>query len=667
MGDPQTEADLVDTLQRLGYRYTSPEEIAIERAGTASPLLLSRLTLALGRLNPTLTTAALAQVVGRISQLTLGTQPDACSRFSDTLAQGLVVPGTDGSVRLFDYEDPARNDLVVTRGFAIEGTSGAINAGVMIFVNGLPLVLIGCIAPGGPSTALDAGAAFFKYVVDEASIRLGNAAFQLLTSVQLFVVTDGCEARYAPSGDMTMPWGRWRDTYPWTNDEVGQLLSRPPFPADLLLVGMLTPRNLLAIVRDFICFETTPAGSSRRLATAVQFRTVGAVLTRVVGATSPRDRSGVIAHAFGTGNTLTMMWLTRRLCREPSLAQPMVLVVADPRWRREAIAATFGSHGIVVEKTTNAELRQRILDPHGAVIVTSPQIFDHPESMGFDLESDQMVSDTRLAPNVIVLRLDPPQGEDSRRTWGLRTMLPEATVIDLITFFSTRSWLTQGPLFDVYWFREAIEDGLFVPVRYDFRQGIISPIEEPDPLFVDIDRFESSSLTPSRILALPDVLRRVSVDLAAHFRAVVRPLGGKAVVVVEERRAALFCRDRLLTEGGLEATAVISADSRDDLGVRNDPAVTERDALLARFRDPNDPLDVLIVTRTFATEFQWPLVHAVYLVAQANPELLVQVMAHLFRRGPAKVRGLLIDYWGVREMIMAAVEGGGPSLLGTGE
>ncbi|PKN32267.1 MAG: DEAD/DEAH box helicase, partial [Deltaproteobacteria bacterium HGW-Deltaproteobacteria-20] len=379
------ENPAVELLQRLGYTYVAPEALEAERDTLRDVVLTSRLAAALKRLNPWLTDDNVRKALKAVTGIQAASLIEANEKVWKALAYGTTVEQDRGDgkkgqdVRFFDFETPANNELVVTRQFKIKGSKKHIIPDVVVFVNGIPLVVIECKSPTlGDIWLRDAVDQLHRYQeLGDNYKELG--APRLFETTQILVATCGQSAFYGTTLTPQRFFAEWKVPWPSDVDALEKTLGRKPTSQDVLIAGMLDPRNLLDLVRNFIVFERDPSTGRtvKKLCRYQQFGAVNKAAERARKAKKPSERGGVVWHTQGSGKSLTMLWLALKLRRDPAHHNPTLVIVTDRRDLDEQITKTFTNCGFPNPDRAESvrDLRQLLSGPTGKTVLTTVQKF----------------------------------------------------------------------------------------------------------------------------------------------------------------------------------------------------------------------------------------------------------------------------------------------------
>ena len=337
----------VELLESLGYTYVPPEDLEPERASLKETILARRLATALKRLNPWLSDANVAKAVKAVTQVPAASLAEANEKVYTSLTYGIALEQDRGggrkshTVRFFDFDRPERNEWVVTRQYRVLGSKKHVIPDVVAFVNGLPLAVIECKSPTiGDAWKAEAVKQLRRY--QEADTRWKDqGAPRLFETAQVLVGTCGERAVYGTVGTPERFFLGWKEPYPLSVEQLGERLGRAPTPQDVLLYGLLEPRSLLDIVRNFVTFEVDGGRTVRKLTRYRQFIAVNEAMRRIRTARTPSARGGIVWHTQGSGKSLTMLWLALKLRRDEAQQQPTVVIVTDRTKLDRQIAGVF--------------------------------------------------------------------------------------------------------------------------------------------------------------------------------------------------------------------------------------------------------------------------------------------------------------------------------------
>ena len=667
-----SEDPAVGLLKALGYAYVRPETLEGQRASLKEAVLTSRLATAVKRLNPWLSDANVAQATRRVTQVSAVSLAEANQAVYTSLTYGVALEQDRGdgrkshTVRFLDFDEPERNDWIVTRQYRVRGAKKDIVPDVVVFVNGLPLVVIECKSPTvGDGWKAEAVAQLRRY--QEADDRWKQqGAPKLLETAQILIGTCGQRAVYGTVGTPERYYFEWKDPFPLSTAELAEKLGREPTAQDILLYGLLEPGNLLDIVRNFVVFEVEGGRAVRKLARYKQFVAVNKAIERIRKAHTPTRRGGVIWHTQGSGKSLTMLWLALKLRRDQAQQQPAIVIVTDRTKLDSQIAGVFTACGFPnPERAASVRDLRRLLEhPTGKTVMTTIQKFQDVGEPG----TGTALSD---AANIFVMVDEAHRSQYRSLAANMRQALPNAcflgftgTPIDKEDKSTPR---TFGSYIDTYTIEQSVRDGATVPIFYESRLPELQIVGQTlDQLFnrtfADRSDEERAAIkrryaTEQAIAGAPSRIDAVCLDLIEHYTEFIAPNRFKAQVVAVNRHVAVTYKETLDRLNGPESAVIMSAGHNDESRLAQlHLTKQQQDLLIERFKDQRDSLSILIVCDMLLTGFDAPAEQAMYLDAPLKEHGLLQAIARVNRPcGDDKTYGLVVDYWGVSTQLHEAL------------
>ena len=673
------EEPAVKLLRSLGYTYATPEDLEGERASLKEAVLTRRLAHALKRLNPWLSEANVTQAVRAVTQVPAASLAEANEKLYTSLTYGIALEQDRGggrkshTVRFLDFDDPGRNDWIVTRQYKVLGAKKHVIPDVTVFVNGLPLAVIECKSPTiGDAWKAAAVKQLRRY--QEADPRWKDqGAPHLFAAAQVLIATCGERAVYGTVGTPERFFLEWKEPYPLSVAQLGAHLGRAPAPQDILLYGLLAPRNLLDVMRNFVVFEIEGGRAVRKLARYKQFIAVNEALRRIGTARQPNARGGIVWHTQGSGKSLTMLWLALKLRRDEAQRQPAVVIVTDRTKLDRQIAGVFTACGFPNPERADSvrDLRRILEHPTGKTVMTTIQKFQEITGAGSAARRRSVHPVLSEAANIFVMVDEAHRTQYRSLAANMRQALPNACFLG---FTGTpidkqdRSTLrTFGPYIDTYTIEQAVRDQATVPIFYESRlpelQIIGQTIDQVfDRVFADRSDDERAAIkqryaTEQAIAGAPRRIETVCLDLIDHFTRFIAPNRFKAQVVAASRHTAVTYKETLDRLSGPESALIMSALHNDEQRLaRWHLRKEEQDRLVERFKDRDDPLAILVVCDMLLTGFDAPAEQVMYLDAPLKEHSLLQAIARVNRpHGDDKTYGLVVDYWGVSAKLQDAL------------
>ena len=691
------EQAVLELLQELGWRYEDPADIAPDgpnkrRTSNGEAILPGLLEEAARRINPDI-----PQEVWRaaLKQVQVTETPSLIAenrRIHRLLVEGIDVEyrHPDGSIRgdklrLIDFADPANNDLMVTNQFTVVENGHNRCPDVVVFVNGLPLVVIELKnAASETATLADAFRQLQTYKQQIPALFRTNA---------LLITSDGLLARVgslSAAEDRFMPW---RSVTGAPDD----FTPEGPREMQTLLRGVLRPDYFLPLLRDFIVFGDRGDGVFKIIAGYHQFHGARKALARALDAASEQGgrKIGVIWHTQGSGKSFLMAFFAGLLARAPALKNPTVLVVTDRNDLDDQLFATFSLCRDLIRQTPEQirdrdDLREKLDRQSGGVLFSTLQKFS-PKA------EEERFPCLSLRKNIIVIADEAHRsqyGFEARlnrdtgaRRYGyahyLRQALPNASFAGFtgtpIEAADVNTPAVFGEYVDIYDISRAVEDKATVPIYYESRLARVELQTEKlpeidaavDALFDDEtlseqEKAKSSWSSVERLVGAPPRLEKVARDIVGHFEARLQALAGKGMVVCMSRAICVALYKQIIAR----RPDWHSEDDREGVvkivmtGSASDPLEWQphiggkmrRDLLAKRARDPEDPLRLVIVRDMWLTGFDAPAMHTMYIDKPMRGHGLMQAIARVNRVFRDKPGGLVVDYIGIGQNLKKALQ-----------
>ena len=670
------ENPAVEMLESLGYTYVPPEALEGERASFKETILTGRLAAALKRLNPWLSETNAAKAVKAVTQIPAASLAEANEILYTSLTYGIALEQDRGkgrksyTVRFLDFDRPERNEWIVTRQYKVLGPKKHIIPDVVVFVNGLPLAVIECKSPTiGDAWKAKAIQQLHRYQ-EGGTQWMDQGAPKLFEAAQILVETCGERAVYGTVGTSERFFLEWKEPYPLSVEQLGKRLKHEPTPQDILLYGLMEPRNLLDIVRNFVVFEVEGGRTIRKLTRYKQFMAVNEAMDRIRTARRPRERGGIVWHTQGSGKSLTMLWLALKLRRDAAQQQPTIAIVTDRTKLDRQIAGVFTACGFPNPERADSvrDLRRILKHPTGKTVMTTIQKFQEITGAGWRGEVHPTLSE---ATNIFVMVDEAHRTQYRSLAANMRQALPNACFLG---FTGTpidkkdRSTLrTFGPYIDTYTIEQAVRDRATVPIFYESRLAELQIIGQTidqvfDRVFADYTEDERAAIkqrfaTEQAIASAPRRIEAICLDLIDHFNKFIAPNRFKAHVVATSRHAAVTYKEALDRLNGPESALIMSSGNNDEERLaRWHLSKEQQDQLIERFKDRSDPLSILVVCDMLLTGFDAPVEQVMYLDAPLKEHTLLQAIARVNRPlGEDKAYGLVVDYWGVSAKLQEAL------------
>lgn len=652
------ENRIIEQLKQLGYKYIHGSYLEGERQTLRDVVLAERLGEAITRINPWIDENNLHKIIRHITHIEAASLMEANEAIHDDIVHYVSVEQDLGhgkknqTVRLIDFDTLENNEFLVVNQFKVSGLTENIIPDVVLFVNGLPLVVIECKSPFITNPIAQGVKQIARYQSDADRLFYYN---------EILISTCGQQVKYGTIGAKLRHYGEWKDTYPMQLSGLGAEVN----PQDVLVAGMLTKRNLLDLIQNFIVYEPEGGQTIKKLARYQQYRAVNKAIERVVSSESHEDKGGVVWHTQGSGKSLTMLYLAVKLRRQSKLENPTILVVTDRKDLDSQIAATFKRCGFPnpVQANSVADLRKLLRIGSGQTIMTTVQKFQEAES-----EQDKVLS---TESNIFVMVDESHRTQYKGLATNMRTALPNAvylgftgTPIDKKDKSTTR---TFGTYIDTYTIQESVSDGATVPILYESRMPDLQ-IEgrSLDVLFdrmfanyveEDRERIKQKYANNEAITAAPQRIEAICLDIVEHYEQHIAPNGFKAQIVAVNRETAILYKKTLDKLNAPESVVIISTGHNDKEEIKAfHLAEHQQKQYIERFKNPDDKLKFIIVCDMLLTGFDAPIEQVMYLDKPLREHNLLQAIARVNRNYDGKTYGLIVDYYGVSAFLKQALD-----------
>ncbi|MEO1410137.1 MAG: type I restriction endonuclease [Bacteroidota bacterium] len=621
----QSEKPALDLLRQLGYQYqTSPR--TQERANTSEVLLLDRLRRALQTINPWISPENVERALGQLTSVTgnslLEINQKVWERIrGEAYSVKQVVAGQETfiPVRYIDFQHPANNDFLVVNQMSYRGKYTHSIPDIVVYLNGLPVAVIECKAPG---------------IADPWGSAYQDLGYYQKNSPRLFYYNQICVGLWRDHGRygaLAAPKAFY-SVAKFRPEEWPEGLGAAPTEQDQLLYYLFEPRRLLELIRHFVLFERAEGQLIKKLPRAQQWRATNQTIARLQD-----DRGGVVWHTQGSGKSLTMAYVIRKLqAREYGFNNPTVLVMTDRQDLDRQITTTLRAVGFanVYQASSVVHLDQLLRNDYGGIITTTIQKFQQADREATE-QADQTVEEEkenrkvekriegRRLTKITKVKADGKWVEREREVITLeelsrkenlyvlvdeahrsqygflaafmRTMLPRAK---FVAFTGTpiskedKSTLAEfygGQYIDVYTILESVADGATKELFYD--AGVAQLAVKKEALDAEFAATFGHLPKAKRDQLKSDALRKyqgskermeaIAGHLLRHFGEKIRPDGHKAMVVCAGRAQALKYKrifEALKAEGvhAYESKLIITLGSP-----KSDPIAREYHEILA--------------------------------------------------------------------------------------
>ena len=632
--------------ETLDFDYIKPEEFAKLREFENEYLILPELVKTIKRINNVSDDEA-QTIIREIKKL------DTNEEFLNLLKNGVNLkdPKT-GKMRdylIVDFDNIDNNHFVVTNQFYFEGNLENIRPDIMIFLNGIPVVDIEAKSPTA-SEMVD-----YTKAIGQIK-RYERNAIKLFWPNCFNIATDGLKTVYGATYAQAQYFLQWKEEFPKENDE----------ELEVTLNALLSKRNLLDIIANFIVFEKEKEQKVKKIARYQQVRATNKIGERVRGKEKKR---GLVWHTQGSGKSLTMFFTAWKLRFDKELKNPKVFILVDRIDLDDQIYDTFINCGgeNVIRVTSRRELEKKIKSPERGIFISTIQKFNE---LGKSVES--------FDGNVIVLSDEAHRDNEGVAAIKLRSSMKDAfffgftgTPIDKRTLNTHRNFGQEGERYlDYYSIQQAIDDGATLPVAYEARLSKFSIDEEKvdqqfEELTSDLSKEQKEALTKKygrmeALIKLDKRMKAVAQDIVEHFRTHIEPNGFKAQIVCYDREATARYKeifDQLLPKDWTEVV-YSSGDPNSDSDTleKYNTNKKQKEKIIENFKKKECLPKLLLVCDMLLTGFDAPIEQAMYLDKPLRDHNLLQAIARTNRVYPNKGCGRIIDYFGITNNLYKALD-----------
>jgi type I restriction enzyme R subunit len=681
---------VIELLQQHGWQYLSPEEQELERPNLSEVVFKNRLKRAIETINPELPEEAREQALRQVLNLSSQNLIDNNEAFHRMLTEGIEIEimGNEGikgdKVWLIDFAHPEHNEFVVCNQFTVIENNINKRPDVVLFVNGLPLVVIELKNP------TDENATVAKAFTQLQNYK--NAILSLFYYNTVLVASDGLDAKAGTISADISRFLAWKSSDGYKEDTA----TTPQI--ETLIKGMLSKSVLLDLIQHFIVFEKSKKEDAKtglasvltikKIAAYHQYYAVNKAIEETLRATSEHGdgKAGVVWHTQGSGKSLSMVFYTGKSVLK--LKNPTVVVLTDRNDLDDQLFDTFaGCKQLLRQEPVQASSRDHLKEllkvAGGGIVFTTIQKFFPEDGLAhFDLLSERK--------NIIVIA---DEAHRSQYGFGAKTTekdgemitkygfakyvrdaLPHASFIGFtgtpIEKEDASTPAVFGNYIDIYDIQKAVEDGATVRIYYESRLAKVHlKPEEAAKLDEEVEAItegeESTAKEKAKakwaqleaIVGHRDRLKVVASDIVDHFENRREVFEGKGMIVCMSRRIAVELYEEItkirpewhsddLHKGAIKVVMTSSSSDPENWQMHS-TTKQDRKFLGERFKDENDELKLVIVRDMWLTGFDVPCLHTMYVDKPMRGHNLMQAIARVNRVFKDKPGGLIVDYIGI--------------------
>ena len=680
----------LELLQEMGYQYLSPEDALALRGGKMSNVLLEDV---------------LREQLKELNSIHKGKYKEV--RFSEqNIENGVIamrnVPMEGGylsgneavynmltlgkafeqsidgdkksyTMRYVDWEHPENNVYHVTEEFSVTrtGSSDTYRPDIVLFVNGIPLVVIECKRP-------DIKGAEEQAISQHLRNQQDDGIRGLYVYSSLLLAVGNSFGSYATTGSAPKFWCKWHEMFlsktgEQTYQEQLQKVvnnsckgSRTPTPQDEYIYNLCRPERLLELIYHFTIYDA----GIKKLARYQQYFTVEETVERVKHVEAGKRNGGVVWHTQGSGKSLTMVMLAQKIATV--VQNPRIVLVTDRTDLDAQITKTFRKCGKEVENATTGKNLVELLENNtDAVVTTVINKFS---------TAIRKIRKPLDDPNIFILIDEAHRSQYKEMAVQMSRVLPNACKIaftgtPLLKKDKNTAQTFGGIIKPVYTVKQAVEDHAVVPLLYEGRLVPQSVTEGP------IDKFfnyvcegltEGESVDLKKKFSRTDIINQteqrifsIATDISSHYAENWKGTGFKAMLVTPKKKVAIRYKNFLDEIGKVSSEVLITApDDREGeetaYGGTSEEVKTfwakmmdehgtptkYQENLISRFKGQDEP-EIMIVVDKLLTGFDEPKVAVMYLDRHLTGHTLLQAVARVNRNCEGKDYGYIIDYYGV--------------------
>jgi type I restriction enzyme R subunit len=743
------EKPTIDQLISMGWQYIegswdNPQ--VSDRENFKQVLISDRLKAAIKRINlddngnPWLDDTQVNAAVSQLERLGAQRLMEANQSATELLLKGTTVLGQDGkqhTVHFIDFEHPENNDFLAINQYRVDppwatGNRGFIVPDIVLLVNGIPLVVIECKSPKLDNPITEAIRDLLQYYNQRGSSQ-PEGAEKLFHYNQLMIAASRGRAAAGTIGANYEHYVEWKDVTP------ADLTPQPPSlrgkgendspllrgegqgerslnSRQMLIAGMLHPANLLDILRNFTLFKTSGGRTIKLVPRYQQYRAVHQAIGRLLHNPTRTQhgtddqRGGIIWHTQGSGQSLTMVYLIRKIRTISALRRFKIVVVTDRTDLEKQLSDTAVLTGEPLQQAKNVKKLEEYLKQPGAGLVFGMiQKFKGGEDSEEEEQIEAIEKNLNPSEDILVLIDEAHRSHASTLHANLLEALPNCVRIGFTgTPIETNAKRTTrrifGSFIDQYNIRQSQADGVTLPILYEGLEarGAVTSGDDLDQLFEIIfqdktpeerAQIKAKYATKTQVSEARELIKAKARNMLRHYIERILPGGFKAQVVASTRLAAVRYQEafveaqhalvqqlqsraailaslnpetlesldaetrflalafpRLDTIRRLEFATVISSDKNDDPSWKKWTDKSQQETHIERFKKPldQDSLAILTVKSMLLTGFDAPLEQVLYLDRGMKEYELLQAIARVNRvYDDTKKYGLVVDYYGV--------------------
>jgi len=694
----QVEEPFLRQLEGLGWRIlrgNKYDPASTERESFHEVIIESELRAALKQINPWLEDDQIDELIRHIQAPSSSQLLKANEEILGLLLEGVPVSENrqtrevSPTIRYLDFRYSANNRFLAVTQFKVNipGTEKHILPDIVLFVNGLPLVVVECKSPAIVDPLGESIEQLKRYANQRGMVE-GNE--KLFWFNQFRVATYRQKCHYASLTGEFDDFIEWKDPYPHTITEIDTEGGETVNSQQILIQGMLHRETLLDLVHTYTVFGTDSKGNTIKIIPRYQqYRTARKIVERLKTKSYPKERGGIVWHTQGSGKSLTMMFVARAVYHDSSLSKFKVVFITDRTDLQKQLGDTAGSFGYSLKPAASvSDLRKLLRTKTPDLILGMIHKFQ-------DDKWSQSFTELNDSSDILVMIDEAHRSQYKLLGANLQVGLPNATRIAFSGTPIERTEREFGEYIDKYTMRQSLEDGVTVQIVYEGRahKGEITDREAMNKRFEDVfaqfgkqeRQLILGRYTLKAYLEENDTIRDKAKDMFEHYVSQVFPNRFKAQVVAYTRLAAIRYKDALEVARENKINELVAQNAKpEDIeqlkqmrieviisGSNNDTAEykphtddKKHDKAVESFKLPFDKendhgvkgdVGILVVCDMLITGFDAPIEQVMYLDNIIRDHNLLQAIARVNRVSEKKEHGFVVDYVGIAHHLREAL------------
>ncbi|MDF1882898.1 type I restriction endonuclease subunit R [Sulfurimonas sp. SAG-AH-194-C21] len=686
------EQNLIELLKKQNYKYLHGSDLQRDKNSVVLDDIFKD---SLKRLNPKLPQYARNEAYNQVLHVGSSDMMASNEKFHNLLCDGVTVEyekdgETQGiNVKLIDLETIKLNDFLVVNQFIIKENNNEKRLDVVLFINGLPLVIIEL------KNALDEKATLHRAYTQIQNYKTAVPSIFYYNS--LTIISDGIDAKVS---SLSAPFSRY---LAWKSPDKKENGVLPEL--QIMNERMLDKKVLLNLIRFNTVFEKEEMKDEKtevlsivtikKVAAYHQYYAVQKAIHKTIEAMGNSQKIGVVWHTQGSGKSLSMVFYTGQLVVNKAMKNPTIIILTDRNDLDDQLFSTFGNcisllRQTPIQATSREDLKKKLNVSGGGIVFTTIQKFSDETGEISNRDNIIVVADeAHRSQYGFTGRVD----KDGDIKYGsakyLRDALPKASFIGFtgtpIENDDKSTPAVFGKYIDIYDISQAVRDGATVPIHYESRLVKIKLNKEVTDKIDDlidgidnttegqIEKYKSKNTQINAIVGHPDRLKDVANDIVTHFEARQELFEGKGMIVCMTRQIAVDLYKEIINLRGdwhndeldKGKIKVVMTSTTDDPESYQPHSTTKKDRKLlsGRIKDIHDELELVIVQSMWLTGFDCPPMHTMYIDKKMKGANLMQAIARVNRVYKDKPGGLIVDYIGIgqdlRNAMMTYVQAGG--------